>query len=189
MATEARSRIISSAIALGRRNGLANLAIADILADSGTARRSLYTHFPRGVADVAVEATKDAAALLGQLFDLGARMEPRAGLAMFVEGWKGWLESDGFSLGCPIVSAAMAKNALPEAAAIAEEAFVDWESKIRANLLEHGVPEDKARSLAMFMVSSVEGATFRCMSSSSAEPLLATQKHLEELLDLHLPRK
>ncbi len=189
MATEARSRIISSAISLGRRNGLANLAIADILAESGTARRSLYTHFPRGVADVAVEATRDAAALLGQLFDAGAKMEPRAALSMFVEGWKAWLASDDFALGCPIVSAALAKNSLPEAAAVAEVAFADWEAKLAGNLRAHGMPEETAKSFAMFMISAVEGATFRCMSASSAEPLEATYKYLNELLELHLPSK
>ncbi|WP_157931377.1 LmrA/YxaF family transcription factor [Mycobacteroides abscessus] len=134
-----------------------------------------------------MNATQASAQMINEMLRAWGRQGPKEGLAAFLKVWEEFLAKDDFTMGCPIVSAVLARNSLPEAAAVADECLAGWEEAIRANLIEYGVSDESAGSLATMILSALEGATIRCLSSSSAEPMYATHRHLAEVLALHVP--
>src|SRR5258706_426767 len=52
----ARERLIASAIEMLRRHGVAGTGLAELLENSGTARRSVYVNFPGGKSELMAEA-------------------------------------------------------------------------------------------------------------------------------------
>src|SRR2546428_645296 len=62
VSNESRTKMVRSAVSLIRRRGLSRASFADIVADSGAPRGSIYHHFPQGkdqLAKEAIRATSD----------------------------------------------------------------------------------------------------------------------------------
>ena len=55
-----RERLTSATAALMQRHGVAGTGIAEILAESGVTRRSIYLNFPDGKAELVAAATRAA---------------------------------------------------------------------------------------------------------------------------------
>ena len=64
-----RERLIDSTIALIRRRGVHATGLTDLLNHSGTARQSIYQHFPGGKAELVEHATKEAGRQMVDLLD------------------------------------------------------------------------------------------------------------------------
>src|ERR1700722_10816968 len=58
MPTQTRSRMITAAVGLLQRRGLAAMSFSDVLAESGAARGAIYHHFPGGKRQLAAVAAE-----------------------------------------------------------------------------------------------------------------------------------
>ena len=173
-----RERLIASAIALVREEGVHAAGLAELLARSNTARNSLYQHFPAGKSQLIEESTRVAGAhmtrTLTKLTDGGS---PEEWIAKFVGWWKKNLQATEYVFGCPVVGAALAESE-PAIQAAAGEAFTTWGEIIAASLIGAGVPEQDAGSLGRFALSAIEGAVIQARATKSVVALDDAQRYV-----------
>ena len=178
-----RERLIISAIELVRARGVDGTGLTELLEHSGTARRSIYQHFPGGKSELIATSTGAAGAWIRRaLRDLEGQGDVTSLVRTLVGQVAQNLAATEFTLGCPIAAAA---SAAPDAAGVrqaAATAFASWTDELAAALEREGRPVDQARSLAGFIVSAVEGALLRARCSGSTEPLDEAATHLTSLL-------
>ncbi|NYJ01791.1 AcrR family transcriptional regulator [Nocardioides thalensis] len=178
-----RERLIVAAIELVRERGVAGTGLADLLERSDSARRSVYQHFPGGKLELIDAATRAAGAWMQRVMrEVGATMDSATLLVETIRQTSANLVDSDFRLGCPVAAAAAAPAdavAVREAAAASFEA---WAGELAAKLEGEGHPREEARSLAGFVVSSVEGALLAARAARSTEPLDQAARHLAPLL-------
>ncbi|MEU4311656.1 TetR/AcrR family transcriptional regulator [Nocardia sp. NPDC024068] len=152
-----RAAMIASAISLIRRRGVAAVSFADVLAASGAPRGSVYHHFPRGRTQLITEATEVASARitagLGRALDTP---ETSAALRALAHTLARGLDRGDYTVGCPIAAAALSNE--PDAVAAAGSAFDTWRELIAGKLIADGAYPERAASVAVLIVSALEGA-------------------------------
>ncbi|APB00801.1 TetR/AcrR family transcriptional regulator [Nocardia seriolae] len=185
----ARDRLIDSAIALMRCNGIAGTGIAQLLDHSGISRRSIYLNFPGGKSELVAEATRAAgqasSALMRTILD---STDLASAIAAFPGMWRETLVSTDFTAGCPIVAAALGRSESPEAADVAGETFTEWEDILATRLEAEQVSSSTARTLATTIVAAVEGAVIMSLATRSTAPLERAGKQMADLVALHTGR-
>ncbi|WP_211357946.1 TetR/AcrR family transcriptional regulator [Amycolatopsis cihanbeyliensis] len=180
--------MITSAIDLVRRRGVAGTGVTELLTASNTARGSIYQHFPGGKQQLVEESTRVAGQVLTAAIAAATEVgDPLDALESFVRMWQETLTTTDFTAGCPVVAAALAGHDAPGLPAAAAEAFTEWNDLIATKLADSGVEPGTARSLATFTISAVEGAVILALSTRSVRPLEDVHRHLVELVRLHLP--
>ncbi|UVS80082.1 TetR/AcrR family transcriptional regulator [Actinokineospora sp. UTMC 2448] len=173
-----RDRLIASTIALMRERGVAATGVADLLAHSGTARGSIYQHFPGGKTDLVIAATHAAGDYVLRLIErVTADQSPAEAISALVEWWRPALAGSGDAASCPIAAAAVADERVRAAAA---EVFASWENAL-AGALERAGARDCA-SLAGFIVAALEGAVLQSQAAGSMRPLENARDNLLRLL-------
>ncbi|GAB0103744.1 TetR/AcrR family transcriptional regulator [Nocardia sp. JMUB6875] len=186
----ARDRLIDSAIALMRCNGIAGTGIAQLLDHSGISRRSVYLNFPGGKSELVAEATRAAGQASSALMrTVLAGSDLASAIAAFPAMWRETLLSTDFSAGCPIVAAALGRTESPEAADVAGETFTEWEGILAERLEAENVAPETARSLATTIVAAIEGAVVMSLASRSTAPLERAGKQLADLVGLYTGKK
>ncbi|NKY25904.1 TetR/AcrR family transcriptional regulator [Nocardia gamkensis] len=187
MATNARSRLIESAIELLRRRGVAGTGVAELLEHSGTARQSIYKHFPGGKTELIEESVRTAAAWIEQMIEqMADTLSPPEMLQAFVEYWKWVLVTSDYQSGCPIAAAAYGGSEAPGARELSSQAFRRWEHHLSEQAIARGVPTRTAHSLATTTIAAIEGAVMMSIADRSIAPLNRTYDQLRELLLIHL---
>jgi AcrR family transcriptional regulator len=174
--------MIWSAALLMRKHGVDGTSFSDVLTHSGAPRGSIYHHFPRGKAQLIEEATRyagdfTAAGLAAAL----AEDDPVSAISSFSSGWAKVLRSSDFGAGCPVVAASLEGERTPSVREAAGAAFTRWEDILAEGLAPH-TGDDRARSLAMLVITSIEGAVVVSRAQRSAEPLERVAAELELVL-------
>lgn len=186
----ARDRLIDSAIALMRCNGIAGTGIAQLLDHSGISRRSIYLNFPGGKSELVAEATRTAGQASSALMrTILASTDLASAIAAFPGMWRETLTSTDFAAGCPIAAAALGRSESPAAADVAGETFTEWESILAQRLEAENVAPETAHSLATTIVAAVEGAVVMSLASRSTAPLERAGKQLADLVALYTGKK
>jgi TetR/AcrR family transcriptional regulator, lmrAB and yxaGH operons repressor len=182
---QAKERLVTSAVDLIRRNGVAGTGLAMLLELSGTARRSLYLNFPGGKAELVAHATAVAGKVTGAAIDrLAVEGDPVAVIQRFVAAWVDALKATDFTAGCPIVAAALGRSEASVAAETAGEVFTDWERRLTGHLEAAALSPADAAQLATMTLAAVEGAIVMCQAKHSEEPLRRVEAGLIELYRL-----
>lgn len=178
--TGPRAAMIDSAISLIRHRGVTATSFSDILAHSGAPRGSVYHHFPGGKAQLITEATQHAADQLDRALRRALTESDTAGAlrAMADVWWRG-LENGEYSVGCPIAAAALGNER--DAREMAGATFELWLEMFADRLIADGVPAERAHSLAVLVVSGVEGALVVARAQRSSAPIDAVVDELGEL--------
>jgi TetR/AcrR family transcriptional repressor of lmrAB and yxaGH operons len=84
--------------------------------------------------------------------------------------------------GCPIATTLLeTAGDLPQVATAGREAFADWTAVLSAALESEGVDPSRARRLARFAISAVEGALIQAKVERDAAPLLEARDELVEV--------
>ncbi|MEU1427845.1 TetR/AcrR family transcriptional regulator [Nocardia sp. NPDC005746] len=186
----ARDRLIDSAIALMRCNGIAGTGIAQLLEHSGISRRSIYLNFPGGKSELVAEATRTAGKATSALMRTVTGGTDLAGaIAAFPAMWREVLVASDFAAGCPITAAALGRTESPEAADVAGETFEEWETILATRLQAEGVEPDTARSLATTVIAAVEGAVVMSLASRTTAPLERAGRQMADLVALYTATK
>ncbi|WP_020499920.1 TetR/AcrR family transcriptional regulator [Sciscionella marina] len=184
MSRGARERLLSSAVTLFRRSGIAGCGVAEILAHSGAGRGSIYTHFPGGKAELAEEAVRTSGQDLTDLITTVVDQQGLAdGLHALIEYWRDMLRSTGYAESCPILSAAL-QNDATAAQRAAGDVFRDWHEALTGILRAEPATSDRADTLATLIIAAVEGAIALARGQHSLAPLDAVEAELAHLLGL-----
>ncbi|OZF04830.1 TetR/AcrR family transcriptional regulator [Rhodococcoides fascians] len=183
----ARDKLLLSTIDLMRRKGVVGTGVAEILEHGAVSRRSIYLHYPDGKSGLVAEATRLAGTYIeAQITAAAAHSTPREGLASFIAQWKNVVFSSEFTAGCPIAAAAVSRATTPAVADIAGAEFDRWRQTLATSLVEHGIEQSTAESLANTILAAVEGAVMMCVAQRSLTALDDVEQHLTVLLDHHL---
>src|SRR2546428_8935907 len=127
VSNESRTKMVRSAASLIRRQGLSRASFADIVADSGAPRGSIYHHFPQGKDQLAKEAIRVTSD--GVLAKQGAcaAKTPVGVLECFIDLWRQVVVASNGAAGC--VVAWVVFETMPDATelmAAGRAAFTSW---------------------------------------------------------------
>ncbi|WP_431956754.1 TetR/AcrR family transcriptional regulator [Nocardia lijiangensis] len=177
-----RARLIEGAIELVREQGVHGAGLAALLERSNTSRNSLYQHFPSGKSELVAIATEVAGRRMSAVIEkVTGSGEPEDWVGALIGWWKKALESSAYATGCPIASAALAESE-PGVQAAAGSAFAGWTELLTAALIGRGVDAARARSLASFVISALEGAIVQARATKSTRPLDDVRDNLAIML-------
>jgi AcrR family transcriptional regulator len=187
-----RERVVYSAVQLMRRGGVSGNGLRDIVAAADAPRGSLQHYFPGGkdqIIDEALGWASSFAAGKVEAYLREARHPTPSGLfAMMVDQWREDLTRYGFERGCPLVAAtsdvAATNDMLRDAAS---RGFDTWQKSITAGLRRMGIPRARAASLAVLMLSSLEGAIVLARAHHTVAPLNTVRREMQAILDGALP--
>ncbi|ALG83293.1 TetR/AcrR family transcriptional regulator [Gordonia phthalatica] len=172
-------RLIASAITLLRRKGADGFGMAELLAHSGVARRSMYQHFPDGKAQLLAEATTSAGRYAtARMLQLQAGRSAVDGFVAVIDSWKTILTDSDYEFGCPLVAAALATAEYPEAAERAAESFTALGGLVAAAFARDGASPDAAQGTGQMLIASLEGAIITSRARRTVEPLDALAGHV-----------
>ncbi|MFT4264987.1 MAG: TetR family transcriptional regulator C-terminal domain-containing protein [Nocardioides sp.] len=182
MSASPRQRLIAAAIELVREHGVEGTGLADLLERGASARRSIYQNFPGGKSELIAVSTQAAGRWMQRrIRELGTAMGASATVVELVQQTAADLVRSDFRLGCPIMAAAASADAETVRVA-AVDVFALWVDEIAPLLARDGRSPEEARSLASFVVSSVEGALARARATRSTTPLEEASTYLVRLI-------
>lgn len=155
-----RAALIDAAATLFRRQGYAATGLNQILDEAAVRPGSLYHHFPLGKEQLAATVVDGTGAAIEQLLrGFLARGLP---VADIVERWVDLLAA-GLTAdrrdGCPIEPIATESvNASALVREASARAFTGWYTAIEERLRADGWPATEAKSVAVAVISLIEGA-------------------------------
>ncbi|MEV5002658.1 TetR/AcrR family transcriptional regulator [Nocardioides sp. LML1-1-1.1] len=177
--TGPRERLLATAVTLIRERGVAGTGLAELLKESGTARGSIYQHFPRGkddlVAAAVAEAGTDGRATLATLRALG---DPAVVVTAIMHAARDTLDADGYVHGCPIAAGALAGPDYPAVVGTAGDALAGWVEELAGVLAATGMAAEAASPFASLVISVFEGALVQARASRSPAPFDAAADQL-----------
>jgi len=185
MANDTRARMLETAARLLRQRGYHGMAVSDVLVESGAPRGSLYFHFPGGKDQLVLEATRDAidqaTAALRQA--LAAEKTPARGVRVFVEHAAQLLEESDYTFGCPVAPVILdASGGVADLEELCRRAFEEWVGILQATFVAAGIPQRRARPLALLVESSIEGVLLIGRSYRDSSVLMTVAIELEAIV-------
>ena len=183
MPTDTRRRMIVTTSKLLERQGFHGTGLNQILEESNAPKGSMYFHFPGGKNQLAAEAIAAAA----DHIDRALRTHEGGSALEAIDGYltrmAGWLESTGFSGGCPIATTALEVSATtPELGDTCEAAFYRLISRVSGWLEADGFDPETARERSTLVYSAIEGALIFSKARRSTEPLQRLRGQLPRLI-------
>lgn len=165
--------MIAAARRLFRERGYFGTALSDVVAESSAPRGSLYFHFPGGKEELATEVallhSADAIANINRA--AGTTNTAAELIAAFIGRPRDELIASGYREGCAV--APIVIDWTPASARLTEttrRGFGDLIATLAARLTEKGIPENRARQLALNAVTAMEGALILSRALRSPEP-------------------
>ncbi|MGW4515510.1 TetR/AcrR family transcriptional regulator [Streptomyces sp. NPDC004393] len=181
--SSAKQQMITAARRLFRERGYLGTSFADVLAESGAPRGSVYFHFPEGkeelAAEVAIAHAAESVAVINRLTD----REPSASalLRAFVAHFRDEIVSSGYREGCAVAPIVLeVAGTTPRLAAVTRRGFQDMITTLSARLVDKGLESDRARELATLAVTGMEGALVLSRALQDPEPFEALAVRLAE---------
>ncbi|SLN39808.1 putative HTH-type transcriptional regulator YxaF [Pseudoruegeria aquimaris] len=168
-----KSRLTETAARLFRQKGYHGTGLAEILAESGVPKGSLYHHFPAGKADLAVAAARWASAgMLGIIDDAFTPAADFTGgattlcfkLAKLFDLYPDWR-------GCPISSVLFDGPENESFRAVAAEIFESWRHRVETHALRLGLAPEAARRQAEHLMFLVQGGWTQARARQSGDVL------------------
>jgi AcrR family transcriptional regulator len=175
MSTPTRQRIVEAGAELLRVKGYTGTGVKEIVAVAGAPFGSLYHHFPGGKEQLGEEVIRWSGKMYGMLGPAVFDPAPDVvtGVRDFFAGAAEHLEETGWQDACPIATVALEVASTSEPLRIATaDVFTSWIDGLAPRFAAAGVPEDRARELAIAMIAGLEGAFVLARAWRSKEPLL-----------------
>ncbi len=179
-----RAALIDTAATLFRRQGYAATGLNQILEEAGVKPGSLYHHFPQGKQQLAAAVVDGAGASIEHL--LRRFLAGGLPVADIVDRWVDLL-IDGLTAdrrdGCPIEPIATESvNASALVREASARAITAWCRAIEERLRTDGWSAAEAESVALAVISLIEGALILSRIAGNAQALIAAKPAARRLL-------
>jgi AcrR family transcriptional regulator len=169
-----KDRILDSSAELFRRQGYTGTGVKQIVAEASAPFGSLYHFFPGGKEQLGEEVIRWSGDMYLRLFATVVADAPDvvAGVQAFFSGAAETLHETDYADACPIATVALevASTSEPLRQATAD-VFDTWFDAATAYFASAGIPTERARELAIHMLSALEGAFVFCRAMRSTESL------------------
>jgi TetR/AcrR family transcriptional repressor of lmrAB and yxaGH operons len=182
--TGSRQRFIETTARLVRERGFAATGMADVVTESGAPKGSLYFHFPDGKDELVAAALAHSGGELCEAMKLAldtAKTVPQ-GLDAVVGFLASELSRSGYRAGCPVGTVAAEAPDAPRVRVEVDRVFGNWQEVIKTRLVEAGAKPRRARELADFVLSVIEGAIVLVKARRTLEPLENAKRELTRML-------
>ncbi len=182
MTNDTRETMIRCAAALIGTRGVAGASFADVLAESGAPRGSIYHYFPDGKRQLTEEAVRwTSAQILGYLAS-GPVDAPRAVLEHFVDLWRRAVVASDGATGCAVAGVAIDTGTDEPLMTAVRDAFRSWIDVLAGRLRTAGLDVERSASVASLCVAAMEGSLILCRAERSVAPLEAAAGELVRLV-------
>lgn len=188
---DARRRLLTAAIRRIRERGYANTSVDELCADAGVTKGAFFHHFP-GKEALAIAAAEDFQSGAMDLFDSAPHRkldDPVQRLLAYVlqrrKLLRGELPEFTCLLGTLVQETYATHPTIREACNKALFEHIDWlESDVRAALARLRTrPRWSAKSLAIHIVSVLQGAFILAKAQSGTSAAIASVDHLHRYLE------
>ncbi|MBJ7520770.1 MAG: TetR/AcrR family transcriptional regulator [Solirubrobacteraceae bacterium] len=173
-----RERILITAAELFRRQGYAGTGLKQVTTQAEAPFGSLYHFWPGGKEQLGEEVIRTGGAFFLALYRAIADEAPDLPTAIgdFFTGAGETLVATDYLDACPIATVAgeVASTHEPLRAASAG-VFESWLAALSDDLEGAGIPEPRARPIALALVAGLEGAFLLCRTLRSTEPMDAAR--------------
>lgn len=183
--SDTRKRIIETTATLMQEQGYCATGLKDIIRESGTPKGSLYHYFPSGKEEIAAAAIEASGASFAESLQhcIDAEGNVAKGFARFIRDFAHSFEESDFTKGCPIATVTLETASNSDILQqTVQEIFHNWCQIIIDHLLSTGWDEIGARNMAIFIMSSLNGALTLSRAAQRIEPLEIVATQIEQLL-------
>jgi AcrR family transcriptional regulator len=188
MENESRANMVRSAASLISEHGVHATSFADVLADSGAPRGSIYHHFPEGKKQLTEEAMALTSQRVLAYLRSGTGATPFEVLDHFIAIWRAAVVSSNGTRGCAIAGVAVdSPNDAVDLMTSARDIFRSWVSLLAEQLNAVGLAESEALDIARTSLATMEGALILCRVEKNVEPLDVAAKQLRSLVSVPRP--
>jgi TetR/AcrR family transcriptional regulator, lmrAB and yxaGH operons repressor len=182
MSVDTRTRMLESTARLLQQRGFFGTSLSEILEESGAPRGSLYFHFPGGKEQLVVEATEASVAEATEAMRQVIRETKKPGrwVRRIFEEMAVLMRESGYTFGCPVAPLVLDDPSGQERLAqICKAALGEWATLYEQTLREAGVAKQRAGTLALLILSALEGALLISRVGRSTDPLEQVGRELE----------
>lgn len=180
-----RTLMIRAAADLLQKRGYHGTGVAEILAQSGAPRGSLYHHFPGGKRQITVEAIAYAAQLFARDLDSAARDAVDIDMCCVSLSvlCKRDLLATQYEAGCPLAAVALdAPSHEDEIMDACRSGFALWADRVATHFERLGLGHARANHLANQFVRSLLGSAMAARVTRSTVPIDEGIAQLREAL-------
>src|SRR5205085_1656068 len=171
---ETRDRIVDSTAELFRRQGYTGTGVKQIVTEASAPFGSLYHFFPGGKEQLGEEVIRWSGQMYLQLFVTVAGDAPdvATGVERFFAGAAETLEETGYADAGPIATGHLEVASTNEPLRTATaDVFDTWIAAATEWFAAAGIPQGRARELALHMLAALEGAFVFSRALRSTEPM------------------
>ena len=175
-----RERLVAVTADLLQVRGYAGVGVSEILEASGSAKGSMYFHFPGGKEQLAVEALGDRSTQIARLIEHLMSTSPDAATAVaaFAAVLAARLEDSDFQRGCALATALLDAGAEHDAVRTAARSGYDrWLALLERRITEDGVADDPAAE-AVLVLSALEGALILARAQRDPQPIHSVSRSI-----------
>jgi len=180
-----RDRILDATAELFRRYGYTGTGMKQIVAQAQAPFGSIYHFFPGGKVQLGEDVIRRSGRMYQDLFEtiVGSAPDVLTGVQNLFSGAAEVLRQSDYADACPIATVALevasTNEPLREATA---NVFEDWIAAGTERFASAGVPESRARELAIQLIATLEGAFILCRATRTTEAMdIASAATLEAL--------
>lgn len=180
-----RDRITAATNELFRRRGYHDTSLKDVVAASDATIGSLYHYFPGGKVELGETVLAESGAAYRALFEsiYDEVGEPCAAISAFFDGAAAVLESTDFIDLCPIGTvAAQVANTDDRLRRVTAEVFESWSDALSVRLVDAGLDELHARSVATTTIATLEGSFLLARATRDADVVRDAGRYTRTLI-------
>ena len=177
MTGKVKDKMVEGAMALLAQRGLQATSFSEVLAATGAPRGSLYHHFPGGKDQLVVAAMDRASIMLSDALESAADQPTKVVVERFLAIWRSVLTRSQCEAGCAILAVTVAADS-EELLEHARMLLSAWQDRLADLLTDGGMKKAQAKSFAIMLIASVEGAVVLARAERSMEPFEVVAKQL-----------
>lgn len=182
---QTKARLVEKTAELIAAQGYHATGINQITKESGTPMGSLYYHFPGGKDELVTSAMQAGSDLITQALHgiFSTNRDVSTAIRSIVELLSEQLERSAFMKGCPIATVTLetaAQNDMIQS--LSQTIYRGWQVQIVQYLAQSGYDEQIASSLALFVVTVIEGGLLLSRAERSTIPLQQAGEQLIRFL-------
>ncbi|WP_027500056.1 TetR/AcrR family transcriptional regulator [Rhodococcus sp. UNC363MFTsu5.1] len=180
-----RDQLVEAAADLLQRRGYTGTGMAEVLAESGTTKGSLYFHFPGGKEELAGVALRHRGSTMAAFISHLLDSSPDSGTAVaaFAAALAARLVESDYERGCALATATLdAATESPVIRASCADGYDSWLSLLASRLETDGWAPDEAADEAVLTLSALEGALVLARAQQDPAPLHSVGRMLARRL-------